>query len=402
MKSVLFFFTAEYPIGSHENFIENEIHYTTKEFDEILLFPYQNMDKKSRKIPSNAKIIIRNESLKKLILIRNALLVIKILFLEWYHCKSKWFFIRNLKLWISYIKKGLITAEFIGNQISIHKHDNKQFYSYWMNDWALCLAILKHKKIINGFSFRCGGFDIWNERHKGLYLPFRYFIYSKADKIFPNSKLGETYLKNLNFFSHKINLSYWGTRDKGVGPINFNNDLLVIVSCSSLIPLKRVALIANALMLVHRSVKWVHFGDGILRKELNQLIEKLPSNIEFCFMGNVPNDEIHNFYRENAVDFFITTSETESLPVSIQEAISYGIPVVATNVGGINEIVRTNDIGFLLDPIPTVESICKLIQDFNTVHWRSHETRKKIRNFWIRNFNADRVYPNFYNNLKSH
>jgi colanic acid/amylovoran biosynthesis glycosyltransferase len=65
-------------------------------------------------------------------------------------------------------------------------------------------------------------------------------------------------------------------------------------------------------------------------------------------MGNVENSKILDFYSENYVDLFINFSEFEGVPVSIMEAQSAGIPVLATKVGGTSEIV-SSDNGFLVE-----------------------------------------------------
>jgi len=48
----------------------------------------------------------------------------------------------------------------------------------------------------------------------------------------------------------------------------------------------------------------------------------------------LPHNDVLNYYASNPVDVFINTSSSEGLPVSIMEAMSFGIPVIATNVGG--------------------------------------------------------------------
>ncbi|MDD0858820.1 glycosyltransferase [Arthrobacter alpinus] len=55
--------------------------------------------------------------------------------------------------------------------------------------------------------------------------------------------------------------------------------------------------------------------------------------------GAVANDEVLNFYRNHEISVFINVSTSEGVPVSIMEAISFDIPVVATSVGGTPEIV---------------------------------------------------------------
>ena len=69
------------------------------------------------------------------------------------------------------------------------------------------------------------------------------------------------------------------------------------------------------------------------------------------FMGYVPNVEIMQFMEESNVDVFINLSTSEGVPVSIMEAQSYGIPVIATNVGGTGEIID-KDNGILLSHAP--------------------------------------------------
>ncbi len=61
-----------------------------------------------------------------------------------------------------------------------------------------------------------------------------------------------------------------------------------------------------------------------------------------------------------ALDVFALTSHNEANPVSILEAMSCGIPVVATDVGSVSESVRSNETGFLVPPgkvEPLVESV---------------------------------------------
>jgi len=276
--------------------------------------------------------------------------------------------------------------------------DNSIFYSFWMNDWTLALSILKHKKIIKTFIFRCGGFDIYDERHKGNYLPFRYFVYKNASAIWPNSKAGEKYIKNKNIFPKKVRTAYWGTNDHGINPFE-ETTFFTIVSCSNIIPLKRIHLIIEILKHIHFDITWIHFGDGDQANDIKTLATtELPANVKYVFKGNVSNNEVIQFYKLNCVNLFITTSETEGLPVSIQEAISFGIPVVATNAGGIHEIV--NDItGILIDKDFQVNEVVKLIEQFKNSSKNSKDYRDGVRIFWENNFEAEKNYNYFYQEL---
>lgn len=82
--------------------------------------------------------------------------------------------------------------------------------------------------------------------------------------------------------------------------------------------------------------------------------EDLPANV--FFMGNLPNAGAYNAY----ADLFILPSNYEGLPMVIIEAMSLGKPVVASNVGGIGEIVINDRNGYVVDN--TVESFRDKIQ----------------------------------------
>ena len=66
------------------------------------------------------------------------------------------------------------------------------------------------------------------------------------------------------------------------------------------------------------------------------------------FLGWVGNTEKNQLLRD--ADMFILPSYNEGLPVSILEAMSYGIPVISTKVGGIPELITDNVSGFLITP----------------------------------------------------
>ena len=67
------------------------------------------------------------------------------------------------------------------------------------------------------------------------------------------------------------------------------------------------------------------------------------------FAGALSQEEVFSFYRCNHVDLFVNVSEAEGIPISIMEALSFGIPCVATRVGGNPEIVHHGENGYLID-----------------------------------------------------
>lgn len=393
---ILQLYTTEYPYGKTESFLENEVPVLAKKFEKIYVHPLLSKKGEPRELPANVEVLEalnnRTDINTRSLFLKNLFLLFHILFTEWLHCPNKLFFIKKLRDFNSLAIRAIYDSTKI---LASLKEDNKNpvFYSYWMNDWALALAILKHQGKIDRFVFRCGGFDIYDERHEGNYLPFRYFIYKHTRAVYPNSKDGVNYIKKKNVFPEKIHIQYWGTNDHGLS--RFDGDSkFTIVSCSNMIPLKRVHLIIEILKQVNIELNWVHFGDGECMEDLKKRAFELPSNIQYEFKGRVPNKEVNAFYIANSVNLFITTSETESLPVSIQEAISFGIPIIATNVGGIAEIV-TEETGYLIDKNFEIKHVAQLINEFKISTKNTLEYRKNVREFWKKHFEAENNYSRF-------
>ena len=83
--------------------------------------------------------------------------------------------------------------------------------------------------------------------------------------------------------------------------------------------------------------------------ELKQSAERSLHSTEFHLMGNTANSEVMRRYGKMNVDVFVNVSENEGLPISIMEATSFGMPVIATDVGGTSEIVKNGENGFLIE-----------------------------------------------------
>jgi glycosyltransferase involved in cell wall biosynthesis len=168
-----------------------------------------------------------------------------------------------------------------------------------------------------------------------------------------------------------------------------DNSKLTIVSCSNLIPLKRVHLIAETLNQMNTPTKWIHFGDGPELKRVQNIMVN-NQNHETIFFGRVENKIVLEYYSKNKIDLFLNLSTTEGIPVSIMEAFLFGIPVIATNVGGTAEIVNTDN-GFLLPENPSVNDIITAIENvINDV-----KRRNMAYQTWKDKYNAEKNYADF-------
>ncbi|MFV0176249.1 glycosyltransferase [Empedobacter falsenii] len=382
---------ASYPFGKVESFLENEINFLSKNFD-IEVYPikkYNDADDVRDNIPSNLiyhEPIVSSNFFKRLI---------KGIF----NTAPFWFVIPEflkLLLYSKDIKKS--TIPFIINLISYRTlYSNSNFknsinkkgtivYFYWGN------TPIRYFKTNNKVLVRVHGGEIDKERNYN-FIPDS--IFSKKVTYLPISKKVDSFLKNKGL---KTYLNRLGTNDFGVNhSLNVNN-IINIVTCSNIIPLKRLDLLIVALANVKDiKIEWNHFGDGPLFKEIHQLaIAKLADNITVKFHGRVNNIELMRYYQSNYVDLFVNLSQYEGIPVSIMEALSFGIPCFATNAGATSEIVNEIN-GKLVD----VNFEIKELVDFICLIKSNTQLRDGARNYWKNNYSSENNYSNLVNYIKN-
>jgi glycosyltransferase involved in cell wall biosynthesis len=128
-----------------------------------------------------------------------------------------------------------------------------------------------------------------------------------------------------------------------------------------------------------KSLKLLIVGQGTLREFLENLVKRLGIEDDTIFTGFVQNNEIQKYH--NIIDIFIVASLEESFGVAALEASSCGNPVVASNVGGLPEVVDQNKTGFLVEkenPDSIAEAIGKLIESPNLRSDMGKKGRQKV------------------------
>jgi glycosyltransferase involved in cell wall biosynthesis len=407
----LVFLTGEFPFGNGETFIEIELPFHTRVFEKIfILVPAGHTNKPQRATPQNVTTIPIEQNhqwIQRITALANFSFW-QALLLDFVRKKRATGLINIfLNCWHYYthalqIKKAV---RFLINQHKL-KPAETILYSYWLDEKSLGIALVKKKiPAIKAIS-RAHGWDVYEERHQPPFLPFRPWLFKTLDKVAVVSKKGAEYLiEKFEPQEGKVVVSYLGTEGLNENrktnhstSLRARNGKYLIVSCSSLIPLKRVDLIIEALSFLDRPVRWIHFGDGPLRDNLETMAAKLlgKKNIDYHFTGQLTNNHVRDFYETNHIDIFISTSETEGLPVSMMEAQSAGIPILGTNVGGVNEILFEGVTGWLLNPNPSAAEISEKIKWI----WQIKESfidkvRRNSKENYRRKFDAKNNYQQF-------
>lgn len=411
-NKTLIFLTDNYPIAAREFFIDDEMRVIAPYFDRILVLTAADKEDAglNRFVPQNLETIkfsrVDLESSKWKSIWR---LFTPTMLSEAY------FVMRKLKpkQWIQAFKIMFVEihrANKLKDTIisTLHKQqinpNNCIFYSYWHDYKALALALLRKNNTSLKCVARAHGWDVFAERQNPPYLPFKKLTIDNLSKTISISEAGrkafESYLScNLG---NEVIVSRLGKFNHRKPLFEKKNEGFLICSCSDITHYKRVDKIIDTIALLKtRKVHWVHIGDDKLRQKIEQYAKQKLSDGQFEFKGIVPNCKILDYYALNYIDLFINLSETEGVPVSIMEALSAGIPVLATNVGGTSEAVN-QAVGFLIEPDFEVQNVANVIDEYFSSPCSKHlKYRRNAYDFWDINYEAGTNYTNFVKTMLS-
>lgn len=333
----------------------------------------------------------------------------KWLFKEFIMSGRYFFNVTKIKDNYSKFLRTLYLSEKIGQIVDSESSSNSIcFYSFWFTNLSLASSHLKRSNKFPGAHYytRVHGTDLYEERVPKLKrIAFRSYQLNYIDKVFSVSKKGEKYLKDMYpEFANKISCNYLGTLSRPLNRTDQNN-VFTIVSCSHIRNIKRVYLIPKILKHINFKVKWIHIGRAddqdpttpLLHVNMKELSTANPS-VDIELKGDMTHEAIMDLYESTPINLFLSVSETEGLPVSMMEAISFGIPLMATNVGGCNEIVNSQT-GILLERDFDFKEVAKLISDFERSTMNTLEFRKGVVEFWSKAFCATENMKRFISNL---
>jgi glycosyltransferase involved in cell wall biosynthesis len=132
-----------------------------------------------------------------------------------------------------------------------------------------------------------------------------------------------------------------------------------IVALGRLVPLKRHVTIIEALSRVRSTLPGAHLviaGDGPEREALAAAAERLKQGPHVSLLGSI--DDVGSFLSE--ADIFVSMSSHEGLPISVLEAMSWGLPIIASEVPGHRDVVKDGTDGYLV-PFDDVDALAARI-----------------------------------------
>lgn len=298
--------------------------------------------------------------------------------------------------------KGLLEKELVNPSETV-------FYSYWFSVHTATILELKKCYPEGVFISRCHGMDVYEVQTRNYYEPFRNYFINSIDYLYAVSEDGKRHIEEyIGRQVANICVSYLGSTNYMPDKSTYSKEenKLRIVSCSRIDRNKRLDRIISILALIRDiDIEWDHYGDGDneIKVELIQMGKRvLGDNVKVKFKGFVESEIIVAQYRDQEYNVFMNVSESEGIPVSIMEALSEGIPVVAVNVGGIREIVVNNVSGFLLDANCNINEAVNILRMIAGMGQQEYcEMRIRAKEYWNTHFNADSNYHKFIETIRN-
>ena len=279
--------------------------------------------------------------------------------------------------------------------------DSTLFYSFWFVYPVEALAG------INGARFVCRahGFDVYDARNVFLSHSWRRSSLRVMLACYPVSECGADYIRRDSpEWGDKVSVRRLGSPGAAaLNPDQEPGDEVRIVSIARVSEEKRVGLILESLKIWAAispgwNIDWIHIGDGPMMDCLRRdAADAVPPNLYVDLRGALPNDEVRRLLSTVHFDFMMLLSSSEGLPVVICEAMSHGIPVVATDVGGVSEIVDS-DVGLLIEADSSAADVAGKLE---RNHASMRQKRIPARRRWESGFDSVRLRKDFAGELKN-
>lgn len=240
---------------------------------------------------------------------------------------------------------------------AIHEAQRKNhidlFYAFWTipNAFICSLVCGKTPYIVN-----VAGSDDTVFGRGGIARPLVKRALNKASKVVSLSQDLKTDAikmntkdENISVIPSGININLYKPREKAKVRAELGlPDKCLITYVGSLFKLKRIDWLIRLSAILRKSheCQTLIIGDGPEKETLQSMAAELEAN-NILFLGHVAYEKVPQYI--SASNALVLFSETEGLPSVVQEALASGIPVVATDVGGVKDIVHQGMNGFVVN-----------------------------------------------------
>lgn len=142
----------------------------------------------------------------------------------------------------------------------------------------------------------------------------------------------------------------------------------------------------------HKNIKFIIAGDGPEYQNLVDYVQKYKLESLIDIIGWIDSTQKQKLLKNSQL--LVLPSYNEGLPMAILEAMSYGIPIISTDVGSISEVVIPRKTGYLISPgnVGQLKSAIKEVTE-NKECWRTLSINAK--NLIVNSYNKEKYLNNF-------
>ncbi len=239
-----------------------------------------------------------------------------------------------------------------------------------------------------------------NFRKKLLEIRKR-IIYALSTHIISVSRAGkEDLIKTFKVNKDKIFIRPYSIYDLYKKHNSQDEKYYDVISVAALMPHKGIDILIKAIYILSKKlphIKVIIVGGGEYASVYKSMVEELGLRANITFTGQIRGDKVIEYMLRAKI--LVLPSRSDNYPAVLLEASSCGIPSIGTNVGGIPEIIKHNETGFIVppdDPVSLSEKIITLLTNreiyerfkINTrkSFEKNHNLEKKIiedADFWI-------------------
>ena len=282
----------------------------------------------------------------------------------------------------------------------IKKVDPDIVHAHYATSYGMLGALTKHKPFI----ISVWGSDVFDFPNKSFaHRIFLKYALKKASLILSTSHIMAK--ETAKYTSKKIEVIPFGIDTNIFKPKPNESSEITIGTIKSFEPIYGIEFLINAFKKItvkhpNLPLKLMLVGSGSLENKFKKLVTKLEIDALTTFTGKVPHSKVVEYH--NTIDIFVNVSIHESFGVSVIEASACEKPVIASNIGGLAEVVDNDNTGILVSHSNTqelVNAIDRLILNEQKRVEMGKAGRKKVMELYNLNKNTEDLYT-LYRQLK--
>lgn len=315
----------------------------------------------------------------------------------------------NLKISSANISYKLWTGPFKADVDIVHAHYNLPYSDYsalkFSREKNVPLVVTYHADAqeSGGNMLRNLATFLYNRILLPRVLDHANIIIATTPRFVEESKFLRSYKKKIKIIPNGINIQEYDldlSQKECRIRLKLPEDKLIILFFGNLVRYKGPDILLKAFAQVRKKYSKTllfYAGRGDMESELKRKVSEMKLEDSVCFSGYVPEELKPLYYK--AADIFCLPSRTlaEAFGIVNLEAMASGLPIIASKLGGIPDVVQDEETGLLVTPGSVdrlKDAIIKLIENKDLRYKLGKKGRKKVQRYSWENIarETERIY----------